>query len=356
MAKTYDDLRDALRSPERVRVLYLMVPGKAELGVDLRVFPELESLTLLGKDLRRLPEGLFACRKLRKLHLSMPLAALPRDIGRLEDLEELWVTSAGLERVPDALRSLKKLRYLNLEYNQLRSLPDVFDELPRLETLGLFENRRLTRLPPSLLEAGALKWVQVACSPLPRTPQLEELSARVPAFFCRFPELSHERRPRPPPASRRASVPALLARLRESNARDGVAQRVYPADPVPARIPTLAAGKTWPVSPMLRARFEFAGRWVAAFLEQTWLAAGELAPLAPALRRQVALRREHWTQSPVSKLPEDRLTLFGADRRAGDETYLVWTPGKAEPAVSYFAGASEKRHRDLRAFLEAIAE
>jgi hypothetical protein len=151
-----------------------------------------------------------------------------------------------------------------------------------------------------------------------------------------------------------AGLLSLLQRENErANAKGPLAQRMRPAEPLPKKVPTLE-GSGRPLSPMLRARFMFGGRWKNAVLGQTWLSAGDMANVkktAPS-RREVALRRESWPRSPVAKLPLEQLSLFAVDADEGDATYLVWGKGP-EPKVVEYAGASETVHRDLATYLRA---
>lgn len=140
----------------------------------------------------------------------------------------------------------------------------------------------------------------------------------------------------------------LLGILRDENAKGSMGQRLQPADKVPARVPTLD-GKSRAATPMLRARFAFAGRWTGALLGQTWLSASDMARVQKtrAHRQELTLRRENWARSPVAKLPLERLSLFAVDVDDGDATYLVWGAAGVEPRVITFCGGSEARYRDL---------
>lgn len=156
-------------------------------------------------------------------------------------------------------------------------------------------------------------------------------------------------------------VTALLPLLKQENDRENakrsLAQRVHPAEKAVARIPTLD-GKTRPMSPMLRARFAFAGRWENAVLGQTWLSTTEMgrALTTRDYKQEIALRRENWISSPVAKLSLDRLALFAADVDDQDATYLVWEAAResdAEPKVIQFVGGSESTYKDLAAYLKS---
>lgn len=147
-------------------------------------------------------------------------------------------------------------------------------------------------------------------------------------------------------------VTALLAILRGENERGTGTQKLSAPEETPRRVPTLdGAGR--PVTPMLRARFAFAGRWKNALQAQTWLSAADMGRVAKtrAWRTEVELRRENWPQSSVSKLPVARLSLFAVDTDDGDATYLVWGTGD-EPKVIEFSGGSETVHRDFQAYLQ----
>jgi hypothetical protein len=151
-----------------------------------------------------------------------------------------------------------------------------------------------------------------------------------------------------------ATLLALLQRENErENAKGPLTQEIRAPEKMPRRVPTLDGGGR-PLSPMLRARFAFAGRWQNAILGQTWLSASEMAraPKTRDLVEEVALRRESWTRSLVSKLPLDRLSLFAVDVDDGDATYLVWGKG-AEPKVLELCGASEKAYKDFATYLAA---
>jgi hypothetical protein len=155
------------------------------------------------------------------------------------------------------------------------------------------------------------------------------------------------------PRAKTATATTLLTALRQENSRktrDMLAQKIEPPEPTPKKIPTLDGGGRR-VTPMLAARFAFAGRWRNAILGQTWLSASDMSRVQQRRpwRQEVELRRENYTSSPVSKLPLDRLSLFAIGKE-GDATYLIWDR-TGEPSLRQFSGSSEDRFSNLVAYL-----
>ncbi len=104
---------------------------------------------------------------------------------------------------------------------------------------------------------------------------------------------------------------------------------------------------------MLRARFEFCGRWENAVLGQEWLdvlgmAAGSREPSIVA---QVGRRREFWDRSMVARCRLCDVVLFSLDALQQEETYLVYSSERAEPRLEFFSGHDAKVFEDLEAFL-----
>ena len=144
-----------------------------------------------------------------------------------------------------------------------------------------------------------------------------------------------------------------LERLHRLNEKDDIRQSVE----VPASsgevIATLDPDMTMPLSPMLRARFAYAGAWAGAALGQTWLGLGQIAE-APAGVRECSWHIEHLARM-TSELSEpvgpSRITLYGLDATKGGATYLVWRAEAEEPAVLAFYGGGLDRFLDLGSYL-----
>lgn len=103
---------DALSDPESVRSLRLWSePG-----------------------LKALPDGLAACRRLRKLEIGRaPLKTLPEWIGTLPELEELAISLEEIDAIPP-LRGCGRLRSLSLTFcEKVTALPAGLEALAALE-------------------------------------------------------------------------------------------------------------------------------------------------------------------------------------------------------------------------------
>ncbi|KAG0535070.1 hypothetical protein BDA96_04G334800 [Sorghum bicolor] len=84
-----------------------------------------ESMRLVGRQRRQLPEGFGRILGLRVLDVSRnQLEVIPDAIGGLDHLEELRLAANSLVSLPDTIGLLSKLKILNVSSNRLRALPD----------------------------------------------------------------------------------------------------------------------------------------------------------------------------------------------------------------------------------------
>ncbi|MCF4130195.1 hypothetical protein [Methylobacterium sp. SyP6R] len=146
----------------------------------------------------------------------------------------------------------------------------------------------------------------------------------------------------------------LLRQLWDLNKKDGIRQsRSEPSDP-PDDIVTLDAARTMRLSPMLRERYAFAGRWRKAALDQTWL---DLDAIDAAVI-ETCMSREAHAQTASRTLPwaitEAQVTLFGINDDTREATYLIWLPDREEPAICAFYGGRSDLFSDLGRFLEFL--
>jgi hypothetical protein len=202
---TFDDLKEALRTPERVKHLTLGVKDADDTALKMKHLPaglgtlvNLESLEMgCLESLEDLPEEIGKLRKLESLVIdngngcSMNIR-LPRAIGQLENLkvlrlygaldgrdigdgarsvkskvlpdtladlqslEELDLGRNGISGVPQQVAGLRGLKKLSLDYNDIHDLPAFVGELKNLQELSLNANGGM-RLPASLAGIKGLK-------------------------------------------------------------------------------------------------------------------------------------------------------------------------------------------------------
>jgi hypothetical protein len=132
---------------------------------------------------------------------------------------------------------------------------------------------------------------------------------------------------------------------------ESVSLEIEPAEPVQT-IPTFRPGRDRQVSPMLKARYDYAGAWNWA--GDLWLAASEM----PRRMRSRSVKsyhralRENWEDSAPMLFRDERLSLFGVSDGVPDNlTYLVWGESEAEPELWRYAGLESHRFKDLSEFL-----
>lgn len=200
-AQVFDNIQQALRTPEKVKCLMPSADGELTKikhlprGLGKLVNLEVLNLSCL-ESLEDMPEEIGNLRNLRALiidngngcamNVSIPASignlenlkvlrlygaldssagqesrrgrgkALPATVGNLRNLEVLDLGRNGLNAIPSQIASLTRLRSLHLEYNDLRQVPAFVGNFRNLKTLSLSSNKIAT-LPASLAKARGLK-------------------------------------------------------------------------------------------------------------------------------------------------------------------------------------------------------
>ncbi len=111
------------------------------------------------------------------------------------------------------------------------------------------------------------------------------------------------------------------------------------------------------LTPMLKARFEYAGSWDIA--QSVWLSANEMTSHMKLKRIKDYHRslRENWDGSAPMMLSDDRLTLFGITKGVPDNLiYLAWTKNDKEPEVWTYAGMESHHFKNLKQFFKWCLE
>lgn len=136
-----------------------------------------------------------------------------------------------------------------------------------------------------------------------------------------------------------------------------VSQHVAAPTPITQGIPTLEQGSFRAATPMIEARFTFAGRWTDAGGGQTWLGIGDMQAVwtDERIMRQIRSKRDFWEGSAPATVEWRKLTLFGLDIDEEDHTYLVWNDQiDEEPAVWIYSGQSERKFKNMMNYLKYI--
>jgi hypothetical protein len=119
-----------------------------------------------------------------------------------------------------------------------------------------------------------------------------------------------------------------------------------------SRVPTFEVGVFRELTPMLAARFGYAGRvqhgldiWLSLRQMSTWVR-------RQGIRSNHRARRTYWIGSPPNVHPDSRLSLFGVTDGVPQNTvYLVWGDEGAEPRVWASSGMSADEFDTLEDYL-----
>ena len=122
-------------------------------------------------------------------------------------------------------------------------------------------------------------------------------------------------------------------------------------------LPTFNSEVMHIATPMLKARFDYAGAWSMAY--SIWLGADELGCHMQSQIVQLyhTALRENWDDSAPMKFSDDKLTLFGIKEGVPqDLIYIVWCNGGREPEIWMYESYSEHRFSHLVSFLEFVRD
>ena len=150
----------------------------------------------------------------------------------------------------------------------------------------------------------------------------------------------------------------LLNLLHETRNSDGH-EDVFPQclgspDELDKGIPTLARNIYRDATPMLRARFAYAGEWQNADVGFDWLNVRHMRKCwrDKDIREKIEITQTYWEGSPPNQYPPERLTLFAFDPDDSGEIYLVWPKsGKSEPRVWRSSAQHCNEFETLRAYV-----
>ncbi|MHB1425945.1 MAG: hypothetical protein ACYC3I_22505 [Gemmataceae bacterium] len=119
-----------------------------------------------------------------------------------------------------------------------------------------------------------------------------------------------------------------------------------------ANVPTFDTKQSMALTPMLKARFEYASSWEMA--QEVWLSANEMASEMKKKRVKDYHRalRENWEGSAPMLFSDNRLTLFGITKGVPEDLiYLAWTEISKEPEVWVYEGLESHKFKNLEQYL-----
>lgn len=189
---TFNSLEEALRNPDKVRVLNLGGQKLETLPADIGKFKNLRKLILQGNKLTALPAEIAQLTQLQELDLynnklkDIPLSVaslhtlkrldvgknrlreIPASVLALDSLEKLYAYSNRIKRLTPDITRLKRLKELRLggglrffwNGNKIKSLPANIGELKELEELHLPDNQ-LRSLPASFINLKKLRYLEL---------------------------------------------------------------------------------------------------------------------------------------------------------------------------------------------------
>ncbi|WP_342415991.1 hypothetical protein NST83_24480 [Paenibacillus sp. FSL R10-2782] len=140
---------------------------------------------------------------------------------------------------------------------------------------------------------------------------------------------------------------AMYLGLSEGEARSYAIQSIGPVVPVTC-MPTLAPGKTRPLSPMLEARYRYAGYWQD--MGEHMLLPDDVLRISSTerFRSWISDMRNYWVESAPYRFGDDRLSLLSvANEEEGHFSMLVWKEHGEEPEVWTYASQHEYRFSHL---------
>jgi hypothetical protein len=122
-------------------------------------------------------------------------------------------------------------------------------------------------------------------------------------------------------------------------------------------IPSLARGVYKRITPMIKARFEYASNWKNADAGLDWLSVQEMEQAATdaKLIEMVNSRIDSWDGTPLKGVSFSQLSLFGVNREQEEEVYLLWPiMAGQEPAIISYTGNFESKFADFGTYLQHL--
>ena len=143
--KTYfNDLAEAIITPEKVEVLDLSNQTITNLPEDLSLFQNLHTLRLNNSRIVSLPKGLKKLPLLKRIELNdNPLLNISQVISTLDSvasLKHLALENCNINNLPSSIGEINQLQHLDISNNTLARLPNELHTFFNLESIDLSNN------------------------------------------------------------------------------------------------------------------------------------------------------------------------------------------------------------------------
>jgi internalin A len=160
-------------------------PGKNLKRILLLIsrFKKIESLSIRGVLLKKVPAGIRKLRNLAILRLDgLGIDQLPDWIVELP-LESFSATDNDISELPNSFHVLDRLEILNLSWNPLAVIPSSVYELPKLDQLRLHECY-IREIPKEILRITSLKYLDISSNSISSPP--EEVASKGLSAICNY--------------------------------------------------------------------------------------------------------------------------------------------------------------------------
>ena len=139
--------------------------------------------------------------------------------------------------------------------------------------------------------------------------------------------------------------------MRQAGIQDSLELAISPRESV-SELPTFDRKISRQLSPMLKARFDYAGSWRMG--QEIWLSATEM----PSYLKRRAVRqchralRDQWEGSAPMVFSDRCLSLFGVTEYVPEDlVYLAWREKEREPEVWVYEGMESHNFANLEEYL-----
>ena len=148
--RTYGDITEALKNPERVYKLDLGFDKLGRLPDSIKLLTNLTYLKVSSNKLTEFSEAITELTNLTELDICFnELTSLPASIGKLTKLSKLNISANKITALPESIGKLTNLTTLNVSFNELTSLPESIGKLSNLTEFKISSNK-LSTLPESI--------------------------------------------------------------------------------------------------------------------------------------------------------------------------------------------------------------